>query len=120
VVNGPRFEHGLFAGPPAIAVANAPRLDVVVLSGVELDPVPAVLALELERRFDERRGRGLAVVEMTPESDGWTVHGSAIEGGHHALAGIQGESLRGHVRSSTRSPQVIAAVGNRNGPTHRA
>ncbi len=68
-MDGPGFERRLLAHAATIKVANAPGLDMIVLARIELDPVPVVLALELEGGIHQVRGGGLAVIEMPPEGD---------------------------------------------------
>src|SRR5436309_6606390 len=82
----PAQEGGLLGGISGIPVTHPPRLGVIVLPGVELHPVPVVLALEPEGGFDQVLGRRLEVVEMTPEGDRRPVDRLATQGGPHTLA----------------------------------
>src|SRR5207247_1442008 len=77
----PRLEHRLLGRAPAVAVANAPRLGVVLAARIELDPIPAVPLLELERGRHQVLRRGLAVVEVAPERNRRPVHALAPERG---------------------------------------
>src|SRR5262249_58444095 len=73
-------------------VAHAPILDEVRLARVELDVVPAVLALELDRRLDQIARRGFAIVDVAPEGNGGTVDVATFECGPDALARIHARS----------------------------
>src|SRR5262249_55614607 len=91
-VDRPLHQPGLLRAAPAVGVAHAPVLDEVRLARVELDVVPAVLALELHGRLDEIGRRGLAVVAVSPEGNGGAAHLAPFECGPDSLTRIHARS----------------------------
>jgi hypothetical protein len=99
----PLLEHRLLVRPAAVAPAHPPGLGVVLAARVELDPIPAVLAPELDRGVDQIGRGGLAIVEVAPEGDRRAIRGTAAERRHHPLA-------RGHGRPAWRRSRSHSAA----------
>src|SRR3989304_1220082 len=79
-------EVGLAVGEARGAEAGAPVLGVVGGAGVDLDEVPAVLAVGLQGGLGQAGGGPFAAEVVPPGGDGDAVDVIAAEGGGDAVA----------------------------------